>query len=134
MHKEAGEVTVMGIVGGGAYAEVSRIDSRMAMLIPDNIDYIHAAAITETFVTAHEALIHLGDVTKGETVLIHAGAGGVGGAAVQLANAIGATVISTAKKDAHEQVKQLGARFSHSFFHFFFFYMSSDLRAFLSHN
>lgn len=100
---------VMGIVGGGAYAEVSRIDYRMAMPIPEGLDYINAAAITEVFVTAHEAMIHLGKLQTGETVLIHAGAGGVGGAAVQLARAMGATVISTAQKKAHDLVRRLGA-------------------------
>lgn len=100
---------VMGIVGGGAYAEMARIDYRMAMPVPEQMDYIHAAAITEVFVTAHEALIHLGKLKATETVLIHAGAGGVGGAAVQLAHATGATVITTAKRDAHDLVRQLGA-------------------------
>ncbi|GJI89349.1 NAD(P)H-quinone oxidoreductase [Duganella hordei] len=100
---------VMGIVGGGAYAEVSRIDYRMAMPIPDGMDYIHAAAITEVFVTAHEALIHLGKLQPGESVLVHAGAGGVGGAAVQLAHAVGATVFSTAKTSAHDIVLRMGA-------------------------
>jgi NADPH:quinone reductase-like Zn-dependent oxidoreductase len=100
---------IMGIVGGGAYAEVSRIDYRMAMPIPEGIDYIHAAAITEVFVTAHEALVHLGNLKSTETVLIHAGAGGVGGAAVQLAHAMGATVITTAQSEAHELVYRLGA-------------------------
>lgn len=100
---------VMGIVGGGAYAEVARIDFRMAMTIPDGLDYIQAAAITEVFVTAHEALIHLGKLQAGETVLIHAGAGGVGGAAVQLARAAGATVITTAQASAHDLVRRMGA-------------------------
>ncbi|WP_227120977.1 NAD(P)H-quinone oxidoreductase [Kosakonia oryzae] len=100
---------VMGIVGGGAYAEFSRIDYRMAMPIPDRLDYIQAAAITEVFVTAHEALIHLGKLKAGETVLIHAGAGGVGGAAVQLAHATGATVFTTVKAGNQEQARKLGA-------------------------
>lgn len=100
---------VMGIVGGGAYAEVARIDYRMAMPIPANLDYVQAAAITEVFVTAHEALIHLGKLQPGETVLIHAGAGGVGGAAVQLAHALGATVLATAQASAHDLVRRLGA-------------------------
>jgi len=100
---------VMGIVGGGAYAEQARIDYRMAMPIPDNMDYIHAAAITEVFVTANEALIHLGQLQADEIVLIHAGAGGVGGAAVQLAHALGAMVITTARKKAHELVQRMGA-------------------------
>lgn len=100
---------VMGIVGGGAYAEFSRIDYRMAMPIPDRLDYIQASAITEVFVTAHEALIHLGKLKAGETVLIHAGAGGVGGAAVQLAHATGATVFTTVKAGNQEQARKLGA-------------------------
>jgi putative PIG3 family NAD(P)H quinone oxidoreductase len=100
---------VMGIVGGGAYAEMARIDYRMAMPIPDSIDYVHAAAITEVFVTAHEALIHLGKLQPGETVLVHAGAGGVGGAAVQLAHALGATVLATAQASTHDLVCSLGA-------------------------
>ena len=100
---------VMGIVGGGAYAEVARIDWRMAMPIPDGIDYVQAAANTEVFVTAHEALIHLGKLQSSETVLIHASAGGVGGAAVQLARAVGATVITTAKAEAHALVCRMGA-------------------------
>jgi putative PIG3 family NAD(P)H quinone oxidoreductase len=100
---------VMGIVGGGAYAEMARIDYRMAMPIPPNLDYIQAAAITEVFVTAHEALIHLGRLQAGETVLVHAGAGGVGGAAVQLAHALGARVFATARAEAHDLVRRLGA-------------------------
>ncbi|HZG20709.1 MAG TPA: NAD(P)H-quinone oxidoreductase [Herbaspirillum sp.] len=100
---------VMGIVGGGAYAEMARIDYRMAMPIPEGLDYVQAAAITEVFVTAHEALIHLGKLEPGETVLVHAGAGGVGGAAVQLARAVGATVITTAQASAHALVRRMGA-------------------------
>jgi NADPH:quinone reductase-like Zn-dependent oxidoreductase len=100
---------VMGIVGGGAYAEMARIDYRMAMPVPEGLDYIQAAAITEVFVTAHEALIHLGKLRHGETVLIHAGSGGVGGAAVQLAHALGAKVITTARAETHELVRRMGA-------------------------
>lgn len=100
---------VMGIVGGGGYAEVARIDYRMAMPIPDNLDYVEAAAITEVFVTAHEALIHLGKLQRHETVLVHAGAGGVGGAAVQMARAVGAKVIVTARDSAHDLARSLGA-------------------------
>lgn len=108
---------VMGIVGGGAYAEVSRIDYRMAMPIPDSLNYVQAAAITEVFVTANEALVHLGKLQAGETVLIHAGAGGVGGAAVQLAHAIGATVITTAQASAHQLVRRMGADYVIDYVH-----------------
>lgn len=100
---------VMGIVGGGAYAEQARIDYRMAMPIPDGMDYHHAAAIPEVFVTAHEAMIHLGRLQPGESVLIHAAAGGVGSAAVQLAGALGARVFATAEASKLGRVHALGA-------------------------
>ncbi|SDC56656.1 NADPH:quinone reductase [Paraburkholderia lycopersici] len=100
---------VMGVVGGGAYAELARIDWRMAMPIPAQLDYVHAAAIPEVFVTAHEAMMHLGRLKQGDSVLIHAAAGGVGSAAVQLAYATGATVFATAEASKLERVVQLGA-------------------------
>jgi NADPH:quinone reductase-like Zn-dependent oxidoreductase len=99
----------MGVVGGGAYAEIARIDWRMAMPIPEQLDYVHAAAIPEVFVTAHEAMMHLGRLKQGDSVLIHAAAGGVGSAAVQLAYATGATVFATAEATKLERVVQLGA-------------------------
>lgn len=99
---------VMGVVGGGAYAELARIDWRMAMPIPAQIDYVHAAAIPEVFVTAHEALLHLGRLQRGDSVLIHAAAGGVGSAAVQLAYATGATIFATAEASKLERIVQLG--------------------------
>jgi len=102
---------VMGVVGGGAYAEIARIDWRMAMPIPEGLDYVHAAAIPEVFVTAHEALLHLARVKKGDSVLIHAAAGGVGSAAVQLARATGATIFATTEANKKERVEQLGADF-----------------------
>lgn len=100
---------VMGVVGGGAYAEVARLDWRMALPVPDALDYVHAAAIPEVFVTAHEAMLHLGRLRAGDSVLIHAAAGGVGSAAVQLARATGATVYATAEASKLAQVQQLGA-------------------------
>jgi NADPH:quinone reductase len=100
---------VMGVVGGGAYAEFARIDWRMAMPIPAALDYVHAAAIPEVFVTAHEAMLHLGGLQHGNSVLIHAAAGGVGSAAVQLAHATGAQVFATAEASKLERVMQLGA-------------------------
>ncbi|WP_322053272.1 NAD(P)H-quinone oxidoreductase [Paraburkholderia bannensis] len=100
---------VMGVVGGGAYAELARIDWRMAMPVPDQLDYVHAAAVPEVFVTAHEAMMHLGRLKQGDSVLIHAAAGGVGSAAVQLAYASGATVFATAEASKLERIVQLGA-------------------------
>jgi putative PIG3 family NAD(P)H quinone oxidoreductase len=100
---------VMSIVGGGAYAEYARVDYRMAMRIPERVTYVEAAAIPEVFVTAHEALLHLGKLKSGRWALIHAAAGGVGSAAVQLAHALGARVVFTAS-GAHriQRVCELG--------------------------
>jgi len=100
---------VMGIVGGGGYAEQARIDYRMAMPIPEGIDYVQAAGIPEAFVTAHEAAFHLGRLDAGESILIHAGASGVGSAAVQLAHAAGARVFATASASKLDRVRDLGA-------------------------
>lgn len=100
---------VMGIVGGGAYAELSRIDHRMAMPVPVGLDLVAAGAVAEVFVTAHEALFHLARLQAGESVLIHAAAGGVGSAAVQLARATGARVFATASGDKRGAVQGFGA-------------------------
>jgi len=99
---------VMGIVGGGAYATIARIDYRMAIPIPATLDYVQAAAIPEVFVTANEALIHLAELQKGETVLIHAASGGVGTAATQLARLAGARIFATARADKHDDLRALG--------------------------
>ncbi|MBY4948354.1 NAD(P)H-quinone oxidoreductase [Cupriavidus respiraculi] len=100
---------VMGIVGGGGYAELARIDHRMAMRIPDELDDVRAGAVPEVFVTAWEALGHLGRLASGDTVLVHAAAGGVGSAAVQLAHATGARVLATADGSKREAVLGFGA-------------------------
>lgn len=100
---------VMGIVGGGGYAEMARIDYRMAIPVPDSLTFAQAAATPEVFVTAHEALFHLAGLKKGETVLIHAAAGGVGSAAVLLARASGARIIATTTAGKLERVHAIGA-------------------------
>lgn len=100
---------IMGIVGGGAYAQYARLDSGMAVAIPPGLSFIEAAAVMESFVTGWEALAHLGNVAKGETVLVHAAAGGIGSAAVQLAKAAGATVLATASEINIDNVLSLGA-------------------------
>jgi len=100
---------VMGIVGGGGYAELARINYKMAIPIPEGIDFIQAAAIPEVFVTAHEALFHLGRLQSGNSVLIHAAASGVGTAAVQLAHLAGAKVFVTTRAEKLGTVLTLGA-------------------------
>ncbi|PKD43841.1 NAD(P)H-quinone oxidoreductase [Rhodohalobacter barkolensis] len=76
---------VFGLLGGGGYAEYCTIHEEMAIQMPDFLSFEEAAAIPEVFLTAYQALIWLGELKDGETVLIHAGASGVGTAAIQLA-------------------------------------------------
>lgn len=90
---------VFGLVGGGGYAEKALMDSRMAMSIPAGWSFIDAAAVPEVFFTANETLFTLGQLTTGETVLIHAGASGVGTAGIQMACQAGARVFVTAGSD-----------------------------------
>lgn len=103
---------IMGIVGGGAYAELARIDYRMAMHIPASLNFVQAAAIPEAFVTAHEALVHLGRLKADEAVLIHAAASGVGSAAVQLARLLGARIFGTVDTLKLERIKELGVDYA----------------------
>lgn len=91
---------VFGLVGGGAYAEYVVADHRHVVRTPGAWDDIQAAAVIETFCTAHETLFELGRLAAGERVLIHAAGSAVGTAAVQMASNAGATVIGTAGAEA----------------------------------
>jgi len=88
---------VMGLVGGGAQAELVKVREAEALPIPGNLAYAEAAAIPEVFYTAYDALITRGRLQAGERVLIHAVGSGVGTAAAQLAKHLGATVIGTSR-------------------------------------
>ncbi|GAC1475502.1 MAG: NAD(P)H-quinone oxidoreductase [Ktedonobacteraceae bacterium] len=100
---------VMGIVGGGAQAEYVLIHEGMLVEIPENLDFIQAAAIPEVFMTAHDALFTQANLQMGERVLVHAVGSGVGTAAIQLARAVGATVYGTSRTESKlERAKALG--------------------------
>jgi putative PIG3 family NAD(P)H quinone oxidoreductase len=101
---------IFGLVDGGGYAEFCVIDEDMALPIPDHWSYEYAASIPEAFITADETLFQLGTLKKGETVLIHAGGGGVGSVSIQLAHHIGARVYTTAGSDEKiTKAMELGA-------------------------
>lgn len=100
---------VMAIVGGGAYAEYARVDRAMAVKVPDGLPLEQAAGVMEAFVTAVEAAHHLAGLGRGQSVLIHAAAGGIGSACVQLAAAIGVTVFATAGASRLDDVRRIGA-------------------------
>jgi NADPH2:quinone reductase len=88
---------VMGLVGGGAQAELVTVHEDEALAIPDGLSYAEAAAIPEVFLTAFDALVTRGRVAPGERVLIHAVGSGVGTAAAQIAKHLGATVLGTSR-------------------------------------
>jgi tumor protein p53-inducible protein 3 len=102
---------VMGLLAGGGYAEYVTDQQGLFMKIPENIDIIDAAGIPEAFLTAYQGLFELSHLQKQETVLIHAGASGVGTAAIQLAKARGAQVIVTAGSvEKCDFCRELGAQ------------------------
>jgi putative PIG3 family NAD(P)H quinone oxidoreductase len=101
---------VMALLAGGGYAERVAVDAQMLMPIPANLDFVQAAAIPEAFLTAHEALFTLGQLAPRQRVLIHAAAGGVGSAAIQLARTQSATIFATASStEKLELARSLGA-------------------------
>ncbi len=100
---------VMALVAGGGYAEQAVVHQAHLLRIPHGMDYTEAAAIPEAFLTAYSNLIELGRLIAGERVLIHAGASGVGLAAIQIAKARGAVVFTTASAGKHAICSANGA-------------------------
>ncbi|MCJ7841523.1 NAD(P)H-quinone oxidoreductase [Lederbergia sp. NSJ-179] len=87
---------VCALLPGGGYAEYVSIPASMGIRIPESLSFEQAAAIPEVFLTAYLNMFWLGGLKKGQTILIHAGASGVGTAAIQLAREIGAKILVTA--------------------------------------
>ena len=101
---------IFSLCAGGAYSEYVAIDAKQLMVLPDDLTMAEGAAISEVYLTAFGALFELGKLQQGQTALIHAGASGVGGAAIQMAKSAGATVVITAGSDEKcEHAKALGA-------------------------
>ena len=100
-------VVVLNFAGSHAARRIA--PAVMTWPIPDGLDAARAASVPVAFGTAYECLFTAGNLADGQTVLIHAGAGGVGMAAIQLAKQAGATVISTASSDEKlERLKSFG--------------------------
>jgi NADPH:quinone reductase-like Zn-dependent oxidoreductase len=99
---------VIGLAATGGYAEyaISAADAMAAK--PTKMSFEEAAGIPVVAETAYRALVTVGDVQKGQRVLIHGAAGGVGSSAVQIAKAKGAYVIGTASARNHEFLRSLG--------------------------
>lgn len=95
--------------GDGSYAEYHVADESIVARKPSNISHLEAASLTVAGGTAWEALMVRGKLQVGETILIHAGAGGVGSIAIQLAKAVGAYVFTTCSNQNADFVNSLGA-------------------------
>jgi NADPH:quinone reductase-like Zn-dependent oxidoreductase len=101
---------VMGLVGGGAQAELAVVDQAHALAVPGGVGWAEAGGFVEAFATAFDALFPQAGLALGERVLVSGAAGGVGSAAVQLAAAAGAHVVASVRDaSAHAAVAALGA-------------------------
>jgi len=100
---------VMGILGGGGYAEYTAVPAAQLLRAPKEMSWLEAGAIPEVFLTAADALFERGRLLAGETVVVHTAGGGVGTAALQLAREAGAgTVIGTASAPKLDRIRQAG--------------------------
>ena len=95
--------------GMGAYAEYLAVKAAAIARKPSNLSFEEAASVPVASQTAWHGIFTHGHLEKGQTILIHGGAGGVGAYAVQLASHAGATVIATASGDDEAYVKSIGA-------------------------
>jgi NADPH:quinone reductase len=111
--KPGDRVTALLDTGGltrGGYAEIADASPAAVSLMPNNMSFEEAAGFTLTYQTGWFGLHRRANLQPGETLLVHAGAGGVGSAAIQLGKAAGATVVATAGSDAKvELCRRLGA-------------------------
>ena len=87
---------VTALLSGGGYAEYAVAAESLCLPIPEGLSLIEAAALPETYLTVWSNLFERGDLSSGETVLVHGGTGGIGTTAIQLAAARGALVLATA--------------------------------------
>jgi NADPH2:quinone reductase len=102
--------------GGGGYAEQAAVDPDWAFDLPDHVSYVDGAAFLLTYLTAWLSLTRQTAVRSGQTVLVHAGAGGVGSAAIQVARHLGARVVATAGSAEKQQVaRDLGAEAAYGY-------------------
>ena len=108
-HWRAGD-KVCALLGGGGYAERIAVPADMAVRIPEGLSMVEAATIPEAFATSYLNLCVEGGMKAGDTVLIQAGASGLGVAAIQLTKALGGRVMTTVSTDEKaEFVRSLGA-------------------------
>ncbi|WP_234334659.1 zinc-binding dehydrogenase [Streptomyces sp. NRRL B-1347] len=103
---------VLGLIDGG-FGPLAVADARMVARIPEGWSFAQAASVPTVFLTAYYALRDLADLQEGQSLLVHAAAGGVGMAAVQLARHFGAEVYGTASAGKWGVLRDLGIEDSH---------------------
>lgn len=92
----------------GTYAEYTPVDENLLAKMPENLSFEEAASVPLTGLTAWQCLVDFSKIKSGDKVLIHAGSGGVGNFAIQIAKSFGAYVVSTASGKNEEFLKSLG--------------------------
>ena len=103
---------VLAMTGFGGYSEMVCLNASRVVPLPDSISYDQAAALPVTYGTAYHMLVHLGNLSEGDTVLVHHAAGGVGTAVAQICEAYRVSeVIGTASAPKRDFVESLGMHF-----------------------
>ncbi|NKB37479.1 MAG: zinc-binding dehydrogenase [Gammaproteobacteria bacterium] len=93
----------------GTYAEFAPADSDMLATKPENLSFEQSATLPLVTLTAWQALVDFGELQAGQSLFVSAGAGGVGGMAIQIAKHLGARVCTTASAGNHDYLRELGA-------------------------
>ncbi|MGI9595185.1 MAG: medium chain dehydrogenase/reductase family protein [Acidimicrobiales bacterium] len=103
----AGGTWVLGV--GGGYTEYLCLPETELVAVPDGVDPAEAVCVVINYLTAHQHLHDIGKVRRGERILVHGAAGGVGSAVLQLGKLAGLEMFGTAARDQHDLVSSLGA-------------------------
>jgi len=100
---------VCALLAGGGYAERVAVPAGQLLPVPAGVDLVDAAALPEVACTVWSNVVRVARLGTGETLLLHGGGSGIGTFAIQLAVALGATVVVTARAAKHERLRELGA-------------------------
>ncbi len=100
---------VCALLAGGGYAEQVAVPVGQLLPVPHQMSVQEAAALPEVACTVWSNVVDIARLRKGETLLVHGGGGGIGTFAIQLGQALGATVLVTAREAKHERLRALGA-------------------------
>jgi putative PIG3 family NAD(P)H quinone oxidoreductase len=100
---------VAALLAGGGYAERVRVPAGQLLPVPAGLSMQEAAALPEVACTVWSNVVDKGRLRNGETLLVHGGGSGIGSFAIQYGKALGATVVTTARKEKHDRLRDLGA-------------------------